>query len=151
MQKKSKETLKKLKSPSLLLYKFSCRAQKSPKNNNKNGPLNRNLLDFFIGMLYAICYMLYATWWIFMSRGFRICMANGGGGCLRLSYRRPKWPNWYGRNFQNIASTKNERLLITYEKLLIHCGCICFLDTSIFLITNRILSPSTEFGRPKHD
>ena len=30
------------------------------------------------------------TWWILMSRRFRICMAKGGRGSLRPSYGRPK-------------------------------------------------------------
>ena len=35
-------------------------------------------------------YILGATWWILMSRQFRICMAKGGRESTRLSYGRSK-------------------------------------------------------------
>ena len=37
-----------------------------------------------------VWYILDATWWILMSRRFRICMAKGGRESLRPSYGRPK-------------------------------------------------------------
>ena len=37
-----------------------------------------------------VWYILDASRWILTSRRFRICVAKGGRGCFRLSYRRPK-------------------------------------------------------------
>ena len=60
--------------------------------------------------------------------------------------------NKHGSNFQNIASKTIQRRLITYEKLLIHFengGRPCSFLHLIFLLTDRILSPSTNFERLK--
>ena len=51
MQKKSKETHKKSKSP-ILQCKFGS---EMTKNTPKNGSLNRDLLIFFIGIVYFRC------------------------------------------------------------------------------------------------
>ena len=142
--KKSKETLKKAKSL-ILLCEFGSRAQKWPKIAKKNGSLNRNLLNFFVW----VWYILDASWWILMSRRFRICVAKGVRGRFRLSYGGgrsvPYFPknscecgvtkNRYGHNFQNIASKTNQRWLINYDKPLINFGTdiLKIVAVSVFL------------------
>ena len=84
--KKSKETPKNSKSL-ILQCKFGSRAQKWPKIAKKNGSLNRVLLNFFV----KVWYILDASMWILTSRRFRICVAKGGRGYFRPSYRRPKF------------------------------------------------------------
>ena len=57
--------------------------------------------------------------------------------------------NIYGRNFQNIASTTNECWLITYKKMLIHCGndILRIMSESIFLQHHiSLLTDRTDFG-----
>ena len=67
--KKSEETLKRSKSL-ILQCKFSSRAQKWPKIAKKK-------------TITQVWYILGASWWILISRRFRICMAKGGRGCKR--------------------------------------------------------------------
>ena len=74
IQKKSKETLKKSKLP-VLVYKFGSRAQKSPKIPKKNDHLIA-ICSIFLKVLY----ILDGTWWILMSRRFRICVPEGVWG-----------------------------------------------------------------------
>ena len=98
-----------------------------------------------------------------MSRRFRICLAKGGRGCLRPSYRRPKLTliskkskkYRYGRNFQNITS--NERWIIGFSYVMSHFGTDILKIMALFLfwhliilLTDRIWSPSPDFRRPKH-
>ena len=75
---KSKETLKKTKLL-ILLYKFSSRAQKWPKIAKKNGSLNRDLLNFFKGMVY----FGYLQMNPHIQAVQNVC--GGGRGCFRLS------------------------------------------------------------------
>ena len=48
-------------------------------------------VDWFTQIFEYVWYILGATWWILMSRRFRICMAKGGRESARPSYGRPKW------------------------------------------------------------
>ena len=69
------------------------------------------------------------TWWILMSRRFRICMAKGGRESLRSRYGRSKltlissqkknlkrcFAKPFGHNFQNSALSLNQRYFDIYE------------------------------------
>ena len=57
------------------------RPPKSPKIAPKKRSLNRNFLIFLVW------YIIYGTWWILMSRRFRICMGKGGKGVFKAELR----------------------------------------------------------------
>ena len=96
------------------------------KNRQKNGSLDRDLLNSFL----KVWYILDASRWILASRQFRLCVAKGGKGCFRLSYGCPKLTlfsqkkkqlkrgvkkNKHGHNFQNIAFKTHLHWIIVYD------------------------------------
>ena len=74
------------------------------KNCQKNGSLKRNLLNFLYGMVWYgmawngivwyVWYILDASWWILLSRWFRICVTKGGRAGLEPC---PCFPNFLAR------------------------------------------------------
>ena len=82
--KKMKRNAQKPK-PLILQCKFGSRAQKWPKIAKKRFTQSRFTQNFEL-----VWYILGVTWWILMSRRFRICMAKGDRESARPSYGRPK-------------------------------------------------------------
>ena len=112
------------------------------------------------------------TWWILMSRRFRICMAKGGRESARPSYGRPKWTLISrGKKIPKTVLQKTfrpqfSRLSLAIESAVFwyiwniadsmsrlkseNCGRKVLRNTALFLLATRVLPASPNFGQAKH-
>ena len=81
--KQSKEALKKQIADFSIKFWLPC------SEMTKNCQKRRITQSLFIHFFVWVWYILDASWWILMSKQFRLCVAKGGRWCLRPSYRRP--------------------------------------------------------------
>ena len=58
--------------------------------NDQKSPKKRITQSQFAQIVLSAWHILDNSWWILMSTRFRICLAKGGRGCLRPSYKQPK-------------------------------------------------------------
>ena len=75
------------------------------KNTKKNFALSRNLLKNVYR--YGIFWMLH-TWWILMSRPFRICVAKGVGGVKGRDMDGLRWPSFQKKTKQKLRCQKEQ-------------------------------------------
>ena len=113
--------------------------------NDKKLPNIRITLPRYTQIFVKVWYILDASWWILMSRRFRICVANWGRGYFRPNYGRPKFTLFskkrdYGKKWFKFGSSNSK---------IVGVGFFCDNWHLIFLLTDLIWSHSPNFGRPK--
>ena len=120
MQKKSTKTLTKSKSL-ISLYNLGSRPQKSPTNSQ----------FFCIGMAYIRWYLVNSYVQAVQKMYGKLTPISKKNDQIAVSEK-----NRYGHNFLNIASTSNQRWLLTYEKTLIHCGTDILKIVTVFFFSD---------------
>ena len=94
--------------------------------------------QFFV----LVWYISDASWWICMSRRFKIGVAKGGRGYFRPSFGRLKLTLIPKK--KSVSKKTNRATILKFWKL---CPYL-FLWHLIFLLTDCIWSPSPDFGQP---
>ena len=89
-----------------------------------------------------------ATWWILMSKRFRICMTKDVFSFpqeqIRLQFSKYRF-----QNKSALVHNRWEAADSFWNRYLENCGRACFFGHLIILLTDCISSHSPNFGRPK--